>query len=59
MSGTESDATEQLFAVLYDDLRRLAHGRLQRNEPITLLETTALVHETYRRVLNARHIELS
>ena len=59
MSGTESDATEQLFAVLYNDLRRLAHARLQRNEPITLLETTALVHETYLRVLNAGQIEVS
>jgi len=59
MSGSEGDATEQLFAVLYDDLRRLAHARLRRNEPITLLETTALVHETYLRVLNAGQIGVS
>jgi RNA polymerase sigma factor (TIGR02999 family) len=59
MPGSEGDATEQLFAVLYDDLRRLAHARLRRNEPITLLETTALVHETYLRVLNTGHVEVS
>jgi RNA polymerase sigma factor (TIGR02999 family) len=38
---------------MYQDLRRLAHARLQRNEPITLLDTTSLVHETYLRVLKS------
>ncbi len=35
------------FSSLYSDLRRLAHQRLLRNETITLLNTTALVHESY------------
>jgi RNA polymerase sigma factor (TIGR02999 family) len=51
--------TEELFATLYDDLRRLAHQRLRRNEPITLLDTTSLVHETYLRVLKSSPIDVS
>jgi RNA polymerase sigma factor (TIGR02999 family) len=51
--------TEELFSVLYDDLRRLAHQRLRRSEPITLLDTTSLVHETYLRVFRASTLDVS
>ncbi len=54
-----SEATQELFVLLYQDLRRLAHARLQRNEPITLLDTTSLVHETYLRVLKSGRVEVS
>ena len=54
-----SDATRELFSLLYSDLHRLAHGRLQRNEPITLLDTTSLVHETFLRVLKSGRVEMS
>ena len=57
MSGGEGGATPDLFALLYQDLRRLAHARLRRNEPITLLDTTSLVRETYLRVLRSGGIE--
>jgi len=40
---------DALFRELYADLRRLARSRLQRSEDITLLDTTALVHESYLR----------
>ena len=56
-SGNE--ATQELFSLLYDDLRRLAHARLQRNEPITLLDTTSLVHETFLRVLKSGRVEVA
>jgi RNA polymerase sigma factor (TIGR02999 family) len=52
-----SDPTRDLFAIMYQDLRRLAHVRLQRNEPITLLDTTSLVHETYLRVLKSGQVD--
>jgi RNA polymerase sigma factor (TIGR02999 family) len=55
--GSGSEATQELFSLLYHDLRRLAHARLQRNEPITLLDTTSLVHETFLRVLKSGQIE--
>ena len=44
----EQDA---LFGALYPQLRRLAHGQLRRNEPITLLDTTGLVHEAWLRLV--------
>lgn len=40
-------ALDDLFAVLYPELRRIAHARLTRNVRDTLLDTTALVHECY------------
>ena len=54
-----SQAAQDLFSLMYGDLRRLAHARLQRNEPITLLDTTSLVHETFLRVLKSGRIEVS
>lgn len=55
--GTEE--TPELFSRFYKDLRQLAHARLRRNEPITLLDTTSLVHETYLRVLKSGQLEVS
>jgi RNA polymerase sigma factor (TIGR02999 family) len=54
-----ADPADDLFSLLYNDLRRMAHARLQRNEPITLLDTTSLVHETFLRVANSGRVELS
>src|ERR1700694_2714667 len=59
MDQSGSETTQELFSLLYNDLRRLAHARLQRNEPITLLDTTSLVHETFLRVLKSGRIEVS
>ena len=59
MGDGGSEVTRELFSALYDDLRRLAHARLRRNEPITLLDPTALVHETFLRVLKANHVDVS
>ena len=59
MEDGGSEATRELFALLYSDLHRLAHARLQRNEPSTLLDTTSLVHETFLRVLKTGRIDVS
>jgi RNA polymerase sigma factor (TIGR02999 family) len=59
MDNVDSAPAQELFSLLYDDLRRLAHARLQRNQPITLLDTTSLVHETFLRVFNSGHIDVS
>jgi RNA polymerase sigma factor (TIGR02999 family) len=55
MSSSNSGEPEvdRLFSLLYDDLRTMAHHRLSRSEPITLLDTTSLVHESYFRFLKA------
>jgi RNA polymerase sigma factor (TIGR02999 family) len=45
----EPDALGRLYALLYPELRRLAHSRVRRSGELTLLETTSLVHESYLR----------
>src|SRR4029077_330763 len=45
----EPEALGGLYALLYPELRRLAHSRVRRSGDITLLETTSLVHESYLR----------
>jgi RNA polymerase sigma factor (TIGR02999 family) len=44
-------AAEQLLPLLYDELRRLAAGKLAREKPGQTLQATALVHEAYLRVV--------
>ena len=42
-------AIDELFVVLYRDLQQLAHSRLRDTGELTVLRTTALVHESYLR----------
>jgi RNA polymerase sigma factor (TIGR02999 family) len=49
-SGGDRGAADQAFALLYADLQRLARSRMRRAGDITLLDTTALVHESYLRL---------
>src|SRR6266700_3084117 len=58
-AGDSRDPTpNQLFSSLYPDLRKLAHSRLRRNDNATLLDTTALVHESYLRFLKNGRIRI-
>lgn len=43
-------SADRAFALLYDDLQRLARSRLRGGSPLTLLDTHALVHESYLRL---------
>ena len=43
----EPAAIDQVVALLYDELHRLAHSRLRRSPESMLLNTTSLVHEAY------------
>ena len=59
-AGTgDRQAADQAFALLYADLQRLAHGRMRRSGDITLLDTTALVHESYLRLRGADDLEFA
>jgi RNA polymerase sigma factor (TIGR02999 family) len=42
---------DRVVSATYAELRVLAHARLSRAAPLTLLDTTALVHECYLRLL--------
>ncbi|MEW6707784.1 MAG: ECF-type sigma factor [Pseudomonadota bacterium] len=48
--GGDPRAAEQVLALLYADLQRLAHSRLRRSGELSLLDTTSLVHESYLRM---------
>lgn len=54
----DQEAVNQLFATLYDDLRRLAHSRMRGADPPTMLGTTVLVHESYMRMVRSGRIQL-
>ncbi len=51
--GGDAAAQGRLVAQLYPELRRMARARLRRHQTFTLLGTTALVHETWLRMLGA------
>ena len=49
-SAGDRASADRAFALLYEDLQRLARRRLRRRSPLTLLDTNALVHESYLRL---------
>jgi RNA polymerase sigma factor (TIGR02999 family) len=52
----DRQAADRAFALLYDDLQRLARSRLRREGEFTLLDTGALVHESYLRLQGGPHV---
>jgi RNA polymerase sigma-70 factor, ECF subfamily len=49
----EEGAMDQLFPLVYEDLRARARAQLRRRRPGQTLETTALVHEAYLKLVDA------
>jgi RNA polymerase sigma factor (TIGR02999 family) len=50
-SGAGDDAAfDELFSILYPELRRIAHAHLRAERAHHTLSTTALVHEAYVRI---------
>lgn len=52
----ETGALQSVFAITYEELRRLARGRLQGTD--RSLDTTALVHECYLRFAAAKRLSV-
>ena len=46
----DAQAADEVVSLLYGELHRLARSRLRRSGDLTLLDTTALVHESYLRI---------
>jgi RNA polymerase sigma factor (TIGR02999 family) len=59
LRDNDRTAVDELFTVLYDDLRRLARSRLAANGRHVLLDTSLLVHEAYLRVVKVGQLELN
>ena len=57
-AADDRSAIDELFATLYADVHRMARARLAANSPLTLLDTTGLVHESYLRLRNAQRIDV-
>lgn len=47
----ESQASEQLLPLVYDELRKIAAARMAREAPGQTLQPTALVHEAWLRMI--------
>jgi RNA polymerase sigma factor (TIGR02999 family) len=56
--GGDAAAVGVLFERLYAELRRVAHARLRDSAPNTLLDTTALVHESYARFAKLTQLDV-
>lgn len=52
-SGNEG-ALDKLTPVVYDELRRMARRYMRRENPDNSLQATALVHEAYLKLVNAK-----
>jgi RNA polymerase sigma factor (TIGR02999 family) len=54
----DADALAALLPLVYNELRRIAHYHLRRERPDHTLQSTALVHEAYLRLLGSQPADL-
>ena len=54
----DQSALDRLIPVVYDELRRVAHAHLRREAPGHTLQTTALVHEVYLKLVQLDRLTL-
>jgi RNA polymerase sigma factor (TIGR02999 family) len=57
-SGGDREAWNRLVPLVYDELRGQAHRHLRRERQNHTLRTTALVHETYLKLIEQRVVQL-
>ena len=55
-SNGNQQALGELLPIIYDELRRVAHQYLHRERNEQMLETTALVHEAYLKLIDQRSV---
>ena len=55
----ERGALDQVFAVLYPELRKIAHARLRSQGGVAHLDTTALVHESFLKLIESSDLLLT
>jgi RNA polymerase sigma factor (TIGR02999 family) len=55
-SNGDPDALQRLMPLVYDELHRLARNYLRRERPDHTLQSTALVHEAYIRMVNQKTV---
>jgi RNA polymerase sigma-70 factor, ECF subfamily len=57
LSQGHRDALDRLLPIVYDQLRRIAHGQLRSERTGHTLSTTALVHEAYLRLVKIEQVQ--
>jgi RNA polymerase sigma factor (TIGR02999 family) len=57
LSQGRRDALDRLLPLVYDQLRRIAHGQMRGEHTGHTLSTTALVHEAYLRLVKIEHVQ--
>ena len=58
VSADASGAVEGLFPIVYDELRQIARARLRAHPSGATLDTVALVHEAYARLVDGTRVTL-
>ena len=53
----DPSAAEQLLPLVYDELRKLAAQKMAQEKPGQTLQTTALVHEAYIRLVDVEKVQ--
>src|SRR5262245_49239519 len=56
-SDGDEKALEQLMPLVHDALHRLAHQYMRRERPGHILQTSALINEAYRRLIDQPQIQ--
>jgi RNA polymerase sigma factor (TIGR02999 family) len=56
-SAGRRDALDRLIPIVYEELRQVAHRRLREERADHTLNTTALVHETYLKLIDVKRVE--
>jgi len=55
--GGDSQAMDRLIVLVYDELRAMAHKKLRFEATGHTLQTTALVHEAYLKLVDQRRVD--
>ena len=56
LSSGDRSAIDHLMPLVYDELRRIAGAHLRRERPGHTLQSTALVHEAYLKLIDQRDV---
>jgi len=56
-SEGDQEALDRLVPLVYDELRRLAQSYMRKERANQILQTTALIHEAYIRLIDANSVQ--
>ena len=57
--GGDAGAAAAAFSLVYGELKKLARAKLRAHQPMTLLDTTSLVHECFLRFVESGRAQIA